>query len=277
MNSKSKVYAISVLSTVLGLIVTTQPQKGSLVDMALALAGGSAGPGDSGDGSAGSNNSGTSSGAGGPSGHESNYGGGGVGADPGAPHDLFGGVGGIRGPAATGEISVTELSGPQTKFNDGWSHSPHTFNAPPSKPGNTLGDVDRLSSPEIGTSIRADAPTYNAGSFTDVKTTERAQARRDYDQVMSEIDPGYRDHINTTARSATRGDELQTPHDDSLTYGSGSRTDVQNTRTAEFERATAGLKGVDRAQQQADGRDAARGAAAPASTGSQFSGRGTAR
>ncbi len=266
---RSKTYFFTVIFGVTALVLTSQPQKGSLVDMALALAGGSAGPGDSGDGSAGSNNSGTSSGSGGPSGHESN-GSGSMGPTGGGPTDLFGGVGGIRGP--TGEIHVTELSGPQTTFNDGWSGGKHTPDAPRSRPDfNSLGRADKLSSSEIGTSIRSDAPTYSAGSFTDLSNSQTAKARRDYSDIMSELDGGLtNDQLDASGRVGARGDTGAPPHDDNLTYDAGSRNDIQNTRSAEFERATAGLKGVDREQQQANARSAARGPASAA--GPTFSG-----
>ncbi len=56
--SKKTIYFLSIVAGVTGLIITTQPQKGSLVDMALALAGGSSGPGDSGSGDDGHNDTG---------------------------------------------------------------------------------------------------------------------------------------------------------------------------------------------------------------------------
>ncbi len=58
MFSKKGSYLISVLAGVAVLVLSSQPQRGSLVDMALALAGGSAGPGDSGSGDDGHNDTG---------------------------------------------------------------------------------------------------------------------------------------------------------------------------------------------------------------------------
>ncbi len=82
MKSKNLIYALSVLAGVATLIMTTQPQKGSLVDMALALAGGSAGPGDSGSGDDGHNDTGGQHGGSGDTGGR-DHGDGGYGGSPG--------------------------------------------------------------------------------------------------------------------------------------------------------------------------------------------------
>ncbi len=193
------IYILAVIFAAIALIGTTHPQRGHLIDAAIAMAGGSAGPGDSGDGSAGSNNTGGSSGTSGGS----NSGGGSNGGTqtPG----LDGLAAGFSPTTATigiSDISVTEL-GPM-------SAAP---GVPASKPELGLSKTDPVAGPKTDLSIRA----ASLGQPTK-EDLEFEKATKALEDAMAKAEKAY-DLMNADPRTLSRTDYNR-------------RTEIENERTA---------------------------------------------